>query len=179
MSDMIPLLLTLAAAGYLAWALRRRPGPRSVALGWLLIACPYLAFRLLRGHVHALAHTPAGPAHQPEDEGGFAKIYRPFMRGLMERRGRRLGFYGGVVALLFLSMGLIAIKAVQVKMLPFDNKSEFQVVLDFPEGTTLETSAGAAANRSGSRIRPPRPPLRSTPGGHPPTAGAGCRAARP
>lgn len=49
MWDMIPLLLTLAAAGYLAWALRRPPGPRSVALGWLLIACPYLAFRLLTG----------------------------------------------------------------------------------------------------------------------------------
>ncbi len=115
------------------------------SLAVAFIVTPYLAFRLLRGHVHALAHTPAGPAHQPEDEGGFARIYRPFMRGLMERRGRRLGFYGGVVALLFLSMGLIAIKAVQVKMLPFDNKSEFQVVLDFPEGTTLETSAGAAA----------------------------------
>ena len=63
----------------------------------------------------------------------------------MDRPRRRLGFYGGVVLLLFLSMGLVAARVVQVKMLPFDNKSEFQVILDPPEGTTLEGSAALGA----------------------------------
>ena len=63
------------------------------------------------------------------------------MTGLMADRRRRWSFYGGVLALLALSMGLVALRVVSVKMLPFDNKSEFQVVLDLPEGSTLETSA--------------------------------------
>jgi multidrug efflux pump subunit AcrB len=62
----------------------------------------------------------------------------------MDRPGRRHGFYGAVGLLLLLSAGLIGVRLVQVKMLPFDNKSELQVVLDLPEGTTLEASQAAA-----------------------------------
>ncbi|CAM5611809.1 hypothetical protein [Rhodanobacter lindaniclasticus] len=36
------------------------------------------------------------------------------------------------------AVGLVVVKAVVLKMLPFDNKSEFQVVVDMPEGSTLE-----------------------------------------
>jgi multidrug efflux pump subunit AcrB len=56
----------------------------------------------------------------------------------------RVAFYGGIGALLLGSVSLLALKLVEVKMLPFDNKSEFQVVLDLPEGATLETSNAAA-----------------------------------
>ena len=48
------------------------------------------------------------------------------------------------MALLLLSCGLFVVRAVKVKMLPYDNKSELQVVLDMPEGTTLEATAAAA-----------------------------------
>jgi multidrug efflux pump subunit AcrB len=104
---------------------------------------PYLALRLLRGHV---AHSDAPPdrAHEPEEGGRFARLYRRIMVPLMTRRTLRLRFYGTVVTLLLLSVGLLAVKLVSVKMLPFDNKSEFQVILDFPEGTPLETSQAAA-----------------------------------
>ncbi|HEX6559230.1 MAG TPA: efflux RND transporter permease subunit, partial [Longimicrobiales bacterium] len=67
-------------------------------------------------------------------------------------RRRRHVFYGGTVGLLLLSMGLLAVKLVQVKMLPFDNKSEFQVIFDLPEGTTLETS-NALAQRAAAYLR--------------------------
>ncbi|MGE5925907.1 MAG: efflux RND transporter permease subunit, partial [Gemmatimonadota bacterium] len=69
--------------------------------------------------------------------------------GLMERPRRRHAFYGLVGVVLVLSMGLVALRAVSVKMLPFDNKSEFQVVLDLPEGTSLETSAALGAEVAG------------------------------
>jgi multidrug efflux pump subunit AcrB len=114
------------------------------SLAVAFIITPYLALRLLRGHVKPLAHQPAGEAHQPEEEGKFARWYRPLMGALMERPPVRYGFYGAVGVLLLLSMALIGVRAVQVKMLPFDNKSEFQVILDLPEGSTLETSAAAA-----------------------------------
>jgi len=58
----------------------------------------------------------------------------------MDRPAARRAFYGSLVALLFASVGLVFMKAVKLKMLPFDNKSEFQVVMDLPEGTTLETT---------------------------------------
>ncbi len=112
------------------------------SLAVAFIVTPYLAYRLLKGHVHA-SH---GTAKHPAEEGGrIDRMYRRIMVPLMEHRGRRVAFYGSVVVLLFASMGLVLVKAVQVKMLPFDNKSEFQVVLDLPEGTTLETSNLAAS----------------------------------
>jgi multidrug efflux pump subunit AcrB len=83
-------------------------------------------------------------AHEPEEATRFARFYTGVMTPLMDRRGRRLAFYGGIAGLLLLSMGLLAVKLVEVKMLPFDNKSEFQVILDLPEGATLETSNAAA-----------------------------------
>ena len=54
------------------------------------------------------------------------------------RKAQRTSSSRGVVVLLLGAMSLVALKFVRVKMLPFDNKSEFQVVVDMPEGTTLE-----------------------------------------
>ncbi|MEZ4412331.1 MAG: efflux RND transporter permease subunit [Gemmatimonadales bacterium] len=113
------------------------------SLAVAFIITPYLALRLLKGHVAAGPHMP-DRAHEPEELSGFAKFYTGIMTPLMDIPRRRMAFYGGVVALLLLSMGLLAVKLVEVKMLPFDNKSEFQVVLDLPEGATLETSNAAA-----------------------------------
>ena len=41
-------------------------------------------------------------------------------------------------------MGAVAVGWVKVKMLPFDNKSEFQIILNMPEGSSLESTAQAA-----------------------------------
>ncbi len=109
------------------------------SLAVAFIVTPWLAFRLLKGHVGTVAHTH-DPAHEEEEETGFARFYARVLTPLMDHPRRRLGFYAGVLGLLVLSVGLLFVKAVEVKMLPFDNKSEFQVVLDLPEGTTLETT---------------------------------------
>ena len=57
---------------------------------------------------------------------------------------RQLLFLGGITVLLLLAMGTVAIGWVKVKMLPFDNKSEFQVILNMPEGASLERTTQAA-----------------------------------
>ena len=113
------------------------------SLAVAFIITPYLALRLLRGHVSPGAHVPDG-AHEPEELSRFARFYSGLMTPLMDLPRRRMTFYGGIAVLLLVSMGLVAVKLVEVKMLPFDNKSEFQVVLDLPEGATLETSNAAA-----------------------------------
>lgn len=113
------------------------------SLGVAFIVTPYLAYRLLRGHTGA----PHGSiAHPPEEGGRVDTMYHRLMTPLMNNPTRRHAFYGVVAVLLLGSMSLVAIRAVQVKMLPFDNKSEFQVVLDLPEGTTLETTHRAASD---------------------------------
>ena len=70
----------------------------------------------------------------------------------MDLPRRRAAFYAGIVVLLIASVGLLGVRAVQVKMLPFDNKSEFQVILDLPAGATLESS-NALAQEVAARVR--------------------------
>jgi multidrug efflux pump subunit AcrB len=73
-----------------------------------------------------------------ESEGKMTLFYRRFMGALLRVARLRHMFLGGIVILLIGAMALVAVKWVRVKMLPFDNKSEFQIVVDMPEGTTLE-----------------------------------------
>jgi multidrug efflux pump subunit AcrB len=113
------------------------------SLAVAFIVTPYLAYRLLKGHVKPLAqaHDRAHDrAHEEEETSRFGRFYARVMTRLMDRRPLRHAFYAGVGVLLLASVGLLFVKAVKVKMLPFDNKSEFQVILDLPEGTTLETT---------------------------------------
>ncbi len=94
------------------------------------VVSPWAALRLLRGHT--------GKHAEGEVEGRTTRFYRTLMGGLIRNRARRWAFLGTVVVLLLLACSLVAFKAVRVKMLPFDNKSEFQVIVDMPEGTPLE-----------------------------------------
>ena len=118
------------------------------SLAVAFIITPWLALRLLPGHV-ATGRTTVDRAHEPEEGSRFARFYTGVMSPLMDRPGRRAAFYGGIGILLLLSMALVAVKLVEVKMLPFDNKSEFQVILDLPEGATLESSNAAAGAVAG------------------------------
>ncbi|NNK22464.1 MAG: efflux RND transporter permease subunit [Winogradskyella sp.] len=69
------------------------------------------------------------------------KVYNKFERPLLESKAKRWLFLVGTLLLLMGTIVLFFTKSVAVKMLPFDNKNEFQVVIDMPEGTTLERTA--------------------------------------
>ena len=87
------------------------------------------AYRLLKRPRASRHQQPTRPIAESSST-GFSRWYGRLISALMDRPGRRMAFYGTVVGLLLLSMGLVAGRIVQVKMLPFDNKSEFQVILD-------------------------------------------------
>jgi multidrug efflux pump subunit AcrB len=93
------------------------------------IVTPWAAVRILK--------PGRGGSHGGRED-FVTRLYRRFMGGLLHRAPLRLAFLGGVVLLLVGSMSLVYIGFVKVKMLPFDNKSEFQVIVDMPNGTTLE-----------------------------------------
>ena len=80
--------------------------------------------------------------HAPAD--WFTRLYYRIMGPLLDRPLWRWTFLGTIVLLLLGSVGLVGIGKVEVKMLPFDNKSEFQIILNTPEGTTLEETTRIA-----------------------------------
>jgi multidrug efflux pump subunit AcrB len=98
------------------------------------VVTPWAAVRILK--------SEHGDAHGKEDR--LTRIYRRVMGTLLHVPAMRWGFLLGVAALLLGSVSLFYFQFVKVKMLPFDNKSEFQVIVDMPNGTTLEETARAA-----------------------------------
>ncbi len=74
----------------------------------------------------------------------FWKVYCRIMTPLLTSTLKRYAFYGFVLILMGGSLGLLVTKTVVVKMLPYDNKSELEIVLDMPEGTSLEETLRVA-----------------------------------
>ena len=83
----------------------------------------------------------AGVEHENDERGLTARIYRQVLSPLLARPILAYAFFGIVTLLLAGSVMLFYTRHVVVKMLPFDNKSELQLVVDMPEGTTLEETA--------------------------------------
>jgi multidrug efflux pump subunit AcrB len=133
----IAAILPMAFVGGLMGPyMRPIPIGASAAMVFSLIVAflvtPWAAIRLLK---------PGAGHGEGEQEDVFTRLYRRVMGPLLHNTVIRWSFLGGVVFLLLASMALVYIEFVKVKMLPFDNKSEFQVIVDMPEGTTLEQTA--------------------------------------
>ncbi|MBI2813779.1 MAG: efflux RND transporter permease subunit [Opitutae bacterium] len=107
-------------------------------------ATPWAALRVLRRHAPRLSPAHEAELHDAEPKDFFTRVYHRVMDPLIAQPRWRWGFLGGVAALLLGAGSLVGLGFVQVKMLPFDNKSEFQVILDLPEGATLEETARVA-----------------------------------
>ncbi|MBS0446007.1 MAG: efflux RND transporter permease subunit [Proteobacteria bacterium] len=119
------------------------PIPVNASMGMLLslaiafIVTPWLARLWLR---HAPAAQDAGRGLPARLQRFFERIFRPLLDA--QRGGRRRALvWAGVAALIAVSLALPALGLVVLKMLPFDNKSEFQVIVDMPAGTPLEATA--------------------------------------
>ncbi|MBF0318407.1 MAG: efflux RND transporter permease subunit [Nitrospirae bacterium] len=100
------------------------------------IVTPWMSFKVLRN----VKHT----AHGEEEEGkAMMALYEKMLRPFIQHRGYRIAGLLSVFSILMLTLLLLPLKLVTVKMLPFDNKSEIQVIIDMPAGTTLEETAAA------------------------------------
>lgn len=109
-----------------------------------LTLTPYFGYLFLRHK------DKKGEEHESEEketdlhETKIYKLYAKIVTPFLENRKRRWTFMIGLTVVLLGSFVLFYTKSVPVKMLPFDNKNEFQVVIDMPEGTTLERTAAVA-----------------------------------
>ncbi|OPL16449.1 MAG: multidrug transporter AcrB [delta proteobacterium ML8_D] len=99
---------------------------------------PWASLRILK------PNTVADESEEHEKEGWSTHLYRRVMTQFIESPLWRWIFLIAVICLLLISCALVGVGRVRVKILPFDNKSEFQVILDMPESATLEDTATAA-----------------------------------
>ncbi len=123
------------------------PIPINASIGMLIslavafVVTPWLTYQLIKNQ----------PVHQHEGEGVSPRLMLyaqrligPFLGGV-KGGARRRSLLLVILLLIILSLGLAGAKWVVLKMLPFDNKSEFQVIVDMPEGTALEKTARVTA----------------------------------
>ncbi|MDB6094306.1 MAG: multidrug transporter AcrB [Verrucomicrobia bacterium] len=120
------------------------------SLGIAFTITPWAALRVLRRRFAAMAQSDPPPGHAAGD--WSTRLYHRIMEPLLDRAHWRWLFLAGIVGLLVLSAGFVLTGAVTIKMLPFDNKSEFQIILNTPEGTTLEQTT-RIAQEMGAAIR--------------------------
>ena len=108
---------------------------------------PWLAYHGLR-HKYRAGGTEVDSHHDPHDpddvkQSALYKIFYPLIAPLLGSRLAAWSFLAGMLVLTVGAMGLAAARRVPLKMLPFDNKNELLLVLDFDRGTTLERSDAA------------------------------------
>jgi len=116
-------------------------GASAAMLFSLLVAfvvSPWAALRLVGRHLEGAKIL------EPEAENWRTRLYRRIMTPLIRSPRNRILFFIGVVILFVVSVALVPLGLVRVKMLPFDNKSELQVVINMPDGTPLEQTARVA-----------------------------------
>ncbi len=125
-----------------------RPMPFNVPLAMLtslvvaFTITPWAAYKMLRGE-----YSAAGAAGAEQAEAAFGRRwYGRVLTPLLENRRRARIFLGAMVAALVVSILLLVTGLVPVKMLPFDNKNELQIVVDMPEGTALEKTRAVMEN---------------------------------
>ncbi len=125
------------------------PIPINASMGMLIsllvafVFTPWLFLKVFRRHAAHLANADGQGSGEQDDRlyrglhAGFQRHLAPFLNG-RRGRARRVGLLLTVLVLIAGALGLAGARLVVLKMLPFDNKSEFQVVVDMPEGTPVE-----------------------------------------
>lgn len=120
------------------------PMPIGASIAMILSLFVALTITPYLGYIFLIEKDKKGVEPKPEkpvEETLIYRIYNKFEKPLLESKTKRWVFLGGTFAILLATFGLFFTNSVAVKMLPFDNKNEFQVVIDMPEGTTLERTA--------------------------------------
>jgi len=125
----------------------------ALSLAIAFTVTPWLALKFMRqhGHAHASGGAHVHTAAPSRLQQVFGRLLTPFL----ESARKRWMLLAGILAALVLSVGLVMVQWVVLKMLPFDNKSEFQVVVDMPAGTPLEDTAATLQDLSAFLAKQP------------------------
>ena len=106
-----------------------------------LTIVPWMTYALLKNH--PVSNGGSSLDSQKGTPQWIFRTYRKLVTPFLESRTKRYMLLVGILALMAFSVSLVLFRLVPLKMLPFDNKNEFQVVIDMPEGTPLEATDAA------------------------------------
>ena len=146
----IAAILPMAFVGGLMGPYMR---PIPIGASAAMVISMFIAFTITPWAAVHILHQGCGPEECPIDEDVdtdhaqddfFTRLYHRFMEPLLAHTFWRLCFFTVIIFLLLASCSMVYLRMVKVKMLPFDNKSEFQVILNMPEGSTLEHTTRVA-----------------------------------
>ncbi len=121
----------------------------AISLAIAFTITPWLALKLMRSH--------HGHGEQVQTKSGLRlqKFFSAVLVPFLESARKRWLLLAGILSALVLSVGLVVVQWVVLKMLPFDNKSEFQVLVEMPAGTPLEDTASTLADLGALLARQP------------------------
>ncbi len=120
------------------------PLAMAVSMGVAFCMTPFLAWKLLRGAKAGEGSAGGADPHGGDADDPIRRRYSRLLIPLLENRRRANVFLGVLAGLFVFSLALAAIRAVPLKMLPFDDKNELQIVIDLPESATLERTEAVA-----------------------------------
>ncbi len=123
----------------------------AISLAIAFTITPWLALKLMKQH----GATAQGHGAAPATPGRLSRVFTALLTPFLDSAKKRWLLLAGILAALALSVGLTVVQWVVLKMLPFDNKSEFQLVVDMPAGTALEDTAAALHDLSAFLARQP------------------------
>ena len=126
------------------------PVTMAMSMAVAFMITPWLAYRLLQRRYNRLAAAGAAAGDSHDVHGlnsvhssPLYRVFSPIMSRLLRTRRASWIFLSIMAGLLVFAAGLAALRIVPLKMLPYGNKSDMQLVLNFDEGTTLERSDAA------------------------------------
>ncbi|MCP5269926.1 MAG: efflux RND transporter permease subunit [Burkholderiaceae bacterium] len=133
----------------------------ALSLAIAFTVTPWLALKLMKSgdHAGAMHHEDAAVAADAPPQkgiaGALARTFSALLRPFLESARKRWLLLAGILVALMLSVGLTVVQWVVLKMLPFDNKSEFALVVDMPAGTALEDTAAALQEMGAYLVKQP------------------------
>ncbi len=143
----IAAILPMAFVGGLMGPYMR---PIPVGASFAMLFSAFIAFVVSPwAFVKILGFWKPDPAKCHTEEGALDRMYRKVMGRLLDDRRTRAWYLAGTAAMLAAAMALVPLRAVIIKMLPFDDKDDFEVVLNMPEGSSLAATRAAVADLSG------------------------------
>ncbi len=150
----IAAILPMAFVGGLMGPYMR---PIPVGASFAMLFSAFIAFVVSPwAFTHILAlWKPSAAAGAHAEEGALDRLYRNVMGHLLDDGRVRAAFLAGTMLLLAAALALVPLKAVIIKMLPFDDKDDFEVVLNMPEGSSLDATRAVAGEMAAALRRLP------------------------
>ncbi len=153
MVSFLPMLFITGMMGpYMRPMALNVPVAMAMSMAVAFAVTPWLSYHALRHHVQA---DGEGREEGGGEDAALRRLYRRLVEPFLDDRRRARRLLWGTGALFVGAMGLAALRAVPLKMLPFDNKNELQVMVKMPEGSTLERTAAVTRRLAEVVLRAP------------------------